>query len=173
MTTERQAAITLKGNPMTLVGDELRVGDTAPDFKLKGADMSDKTLADFDGKIKLLSCVPSLDTPTCDTETRRFNEEAKKIGDDVVVLTVSMDLPPAQKRWCGAHDVEHVVVMSDYLTHQFGIDYGVRIKEIGFLARCIFVLDRENKVRYVQLVGEVADEPDYGAALAAAREAAG
>ncbi|MEM8739307.1 MAG: thiol peroxidase [Planctomycetota bacterium] len=169
--TEREAAVTLKGNPMTLLGEELKVGDTAPDFSLKAVDMSDKSLADYAGKVKLISVVPSLDTPVCDTETRRFNQFASDLGGEVVVLTVSVDTPMAQKRWCGAAGVEHVHCLSDFKDHRFGPAYGVRIKEIGLLARQVFVVDRDNKIVYSQLVAEVADEPDYDAALAAAKDA--
>lgn len=169
--TERPAATTLKGNPMTLLGDELRVGDAAPDFSLKANDMSDKSLADYAGKVKLISVVPSLDTPVCETETRKFNEAASGLGDGVVVLTVSVDTPMAQKRWCGAAGVENVECLSDFKDHSFGPAYGVRIKEVGLLARQIFVVDADNKITYTQLVGEVADEPDYDAALAAAKAA--
>lgn len=166
--TERAAAVTLKGNPMTLVGAELKVGDTAPDFSLKANDMSDKTLADFAGKVKIISIVPSLDTPVCDTQTRKFNEDAGSL-DGVVVLTVSVDLPMAQKRWCGAAGVENVVCLSDYKDHSFGKAYGVRIKEVGLLARTVLVVDKDNTIKYVQLVPEVATEPDYDPALAAAK----
>lgn len=169
--TERAEAVTLKGNPMTLVGDELKVGDAAPEFSLKANDMSDKSLADYAGKVKLISVVPSLDTPVCDTETRKFNESAGELGDGVVVLTVSVDTPMAQKRWCGAAGVENVETLSDFKDHTFGPAYGVRIKEIGLLARQIFVVDADNKITYTQLVGEVAEEPDYDAALAAAKAA--
>lgn len=168
---ERPAATTLKGNPMTLLGPELKVGDAAPDFSLKANDMSDKSLADYAGKVKLISVVPSLDTPVCDTETRKFNEAASDLGDGVVVLTVSVDTPMAQKRWCGAAGVENVECLSDFKDHSFGPAYGVRIKEVGLLARQIFVVDADNKITYTQLVGEVADEPDYDAALAAAKAA--
>lgn len=168
--TERSAAVNLKGNPKTLVGDELKVGDTAPDFSLKATDMSDKTLGDYAGKVKLISVVPSIDTPTCDTETRKFNEQAGGL-DGVVVLTVSVDTPMAQKRWCAAAGVENVVTLSDFKDHAFGKDYGVRIKELGLLARQIFVVDTDNKITYTQLVPEVADEPDYAAALAAVKAA--
>ncbi|NJO55718.1 MAG: thiol peroxidase [Rhodospirillales bacterium] len=123
------------------------------------------------GKVKIISTVPSLDTPVCDTETRRFNTEAGKLGNDIVVLTVSVDLPMAMKRWCGAAGVDKVHCLSDYLTHDFGTAWGVRIHEIGLLARAIFVVDKNDKVTYVQLVKEVADEPDYTAALAAAKAA--
>ena len=169
--TERAAAVTLKGNPMTLLGDELKVGAAAPDFSLKAGDMSDKSLADYAGKVKLISVVPSLDTPVCDTETRKFNEEAVGLGDGVAVLTVSVDTPMAQKRWCGAAGVENVECLSDFKDHSFGPAYGVRIKEIGLLARQIFVVDADDKVTYTQLVGEVAQEPDYDAALAAVKAA--
>ena len=169
--TERPAATTLKGNPMTLRGDELMVGAAAPDFSLKATDMSDKSLADYAGKGKLISVVPSLDTPVCDTETRKFNEAASDLGDGVVVLTVSVDTPMAQKRWCGAAGVENVECLSDFKDHSFGPAYGVRIKEVGLLARQIFVVDADNKITYIQLVGEVADEPDYDAALNAAKAA--
>jgi len=166
--TERAAAITLKGNPVTLIGDELKVGDKAPDFTLKAVDMSDKSLADFAGKVKIISVVPSLDTPVCDTQTRKFNEDAGSL-DGVVVLTVSVDLPMAQKRWCGAAGVENVTCLSDFKDHSFGKAYGVRIKEIGLLARQVMVIDKDDTIKYVELVPEVAQEPNYDAALAAAK----
>ncbi len=169
--TERPAAVTLKGNPKTLLGDELKAGDAAPAFTLKGNDMSDKTLADFAGKVKVLVTVPSLDTPVCDTETRRFNEAAGSLGEDVVVLVVSVDLPMAQKRWCGAAGVENVTTLSDYYDHAFGVAYGVRIKELGLLARAVWVVGKDDKITYAQLVGEVTEEPDYDAALTAAKAA--
>jgi len=169
--TERAAAITLKGNPVTLIGDELKVGDKAPDFNLKAVDMSDKSLADFAGKVKIISVVPSLDTPVCDTQTRKFNEDAGSV-DGVVVLTVSVDLPMAQKRWCGAAGVENVVCLSDFKDHSFGPAYGVRIKEIGLLARQVMVVDKDDVIQYVELVPEVAQEPDYAPALAKAQELA-
>lgn len=169
--TERAEAVTLKGNPMTLVGPELKSGDAAPAFCLKANDMSDKTLADYAGKVKLISVVPSLDTPVCDTETRKFNEHAASLGDGAVVLTVSVDTPMAQKRWCGAAGVDRVHTLSDFKDHAFGPAYGVRIKEVGLLARQIVVVDKDDKVTYVQLVKEVADEPDYDAAIAAAKAA--
>lgn len=169
--TERPEAITLKGNPMTLLGEALKPGDAAPAFSLKANDMSDKTLADFAGKVKLISVVPSLDTPVCDTETRKFNESAAALGDDIVILTVSVDTPMAQKRWCGAAGVDKVVTLSDFKDHSFGPAYGVRIKEIGLLARQVMVVDKDDKLTYVELVPEVAQEPDYDAALAAAKAA--
>tara|TARA_R110002111_G_scaffold72221_1_gene115502 strand:+ start:512 stop:1024 length:513 start_codon:yes stop_codon:yes gene_type:complete len=169
--TERAAAVTLKGNPMTLVGPELKVGDKAPDFVLKANDMSDKSLADFAGKVKIISVVPSLDTPVCDAQTRKFNEDAGGL-DGVVVLTVSVDLPMAQKRWCGAAGVENVVCLSDYKDHSFGKAYGVRIKEVGLLARTVMVVDKDNTIQYVQHVPEVVDAPDYDAAMDAVKKLA-
>lgn len=171
--TERDAAVTLHGNPKTLLGDELKVGDPAPAFTLTAPDFSQKTLADFGGKVKLLVTVPSLDTGVCDTEIRRFNQEVGALGDDVVTLVVSVDLPPAQKRWCGHADATNVHTLSDYMDHSFGKDYGVRIKEMGLLARTVMVLDRDDKLVYAQLVKEVGEEPDYDAALAAAKSAVG
>ncbi|WP_391560987.1 thiol peroxidase [Mucisphaera calidilacus] len=169
--TERAAAVTLKGNPMTLLGDELSVGDTAPAFSLVANDMSAKTLDDYAGKVKIISVVPSLDTAVCDVETRRFNTEAASLGDNIVILTVSIDTPFAQKRWCGAAGVDKVETLSDFKDHAFGTDYGVRIKEAGILARQVFVLDKNNKIVHAQLVKEVAEEPDYDAILNAAKAA--
>lgn len=171
--TERDAAVTLKGAPKTLLGDELQAGDPAPSFQLTATDFSAKTLGDYAGKVKLLITVPSLDTPICDTEIRRFNEEAAKLGDNVVTLVVSMDLPPAQSRWCGAANAENVHTLSDFMDHSFGHDYGVRIKEMGLLARTVMVVDADDKVQYVQLVKEVAEQPDFDAALAAVKSIAG
>ncbi len=169
---ERPGAITLKGNPMTLVGPELKAGDAAPDCTLTGNDLSPVKLSSFRGQVVILASVPSLDTPVCDVETRRFNEEAGKLGADVRVVTVSMDLPFAQKRWCGAAGVAAVTTLSDYREAAFGLSYGVLIKDLRLLARAVFVVDRAGKIRYVELVREVAGEPNYAAALEAARNAA-
>lgn len=166
---ERAGAITFKGNPMTLVGSEIKEGDTAPDFTLIATDLSEKHLADYAGKKLILSTVPSLDTGVCDAETRRFNEEAAKLGDDVQIVTVSMDLPFAQKRWCGAAGVDRVETLSDYRDREFAQNYGLLIKELGLLARCVLVIDPEGKVRYRQLVPEVAQEPDYEGVIGACR----
>ncbi len=168
---ERANAITMKGKPMTLVGNEVRVGQPAPDFTLTGADMQPRTLKDFAGKVKIISVVPSIDTSVCATETRRFNEEASKLGDDVVILTVSVDTPMAQKRWCAAEGVDRVVLLSDFKDHGFGNAYGCRIKELGLLARQVIVVDKNDKVVYSELVKEVANEPDYDKALEAAKNA--
>lgn len=159
--SEKQGVAFMKGNPLTLVGNEVKAGDKAPDSVLVGSDLSEIRLSSFFGRVLVLSAVPSLDTPVCDTETRRFNEEAARLGHEVKIVTVSMDLPFAQKRWCGAAGVENVVTLSDHRNASFGQDYGILIKGLRLLARAVFVVDKEGVVRYVQLVKEVADEPDY------------
>lgn len=166
---ERSGIITFKGNPMTLVGSALNVGDKAPAFTAVDTGLAPVSLADFSGKIKIISAVPSLDTPVCDTETRRFNQEAAALPDSVVLLTVSMDLPFAQKRWCGAAGIERVKTISDYRDRSFGLAYGVLIKELMLLSRVIFVIDSTDTIRYIQIVPEVTSEPDYAAVLAAAK----
>jgi len=167
---ERKGAVTLRGNPLTLVGDEIREGAPAPDVTLLDNDLKPVKLSDFRGKVLIVSSVPSLDTPVCDMETRRFNTEAAGLGGDVQVLTVSMDLPFAQKRWCGAAGVDKVKTLSDHREAAFGRAFGVLIQELRLLARSIFVVDREGIVRYVQHVKEVSQEPDYGAVIAAVRK---
>lgn len=167
---ERKGAVTFLGNPLTLIGTEVRVGDRAPDVELLDNALSPVKLSSFRGKVCILTSVPSLDTPVCDTETRRFNQEASKLGGEVRVLTVSMDLPFAQKRWCGNAGVEWVQTLSDHREACFGTSYGVLIQELRLLARAIFVVDREGVVRATQLVKEISQEPDYEAVLAAARK---
>jgi thiol peroxidase len=168
---ERTGLVTMKGSPLTLVGNEVKVGQKAPDAELVANDLSVVQLSSLTrGKICLLTSVPSLDTPVCDLETRRFNKEASSPGQDVIVLTVSMDLPFAQTRWCGAAGVKNVRTLSDYRAAAFGKAFGVLIKELHLLARAVFVLDKQNTIRYVELVKEVASEPDYEAALTAAKE---
>ncbi|MED4957798.1 thiol peroxidase [Paenibacillus sp. FSL R5-0527] len=169
MAQERANVATFKGNPLTLVGPELKVGDTAPDFRLNKNLLEEATLQDFAGKIKLISVVPSLDTGVCDAQTRRFNEEASGLGDDVVVLTVSADLPFAQARWCGAAGVDRVVTLSDYKDNSFGKAYGVLIKEFALDMRAVFVVDKENKIQYVQVLGEMTEHPDYDKPVAAVK----
>jgi thiol peroxidase len=164
---ERAGIITMKGNPLTLVGKELKVGDPAPDFEVLDNDLTPVSLSSFKGNICVVCSVPSLDTPVCDMETRRFNEEAGKLGADVRILAISMDLPFAQKRWCGAAGVDKVVTLSDHRDASFGTAYGVLIKELRLLGRAVFVLDREGMVQYIQIVKEVTDEPDYDAVLEA------
>jgi thiol peroxidase len=170
MTQERAGAALFKGNPITLVGPELKSGDKAPDFTLSKSLLETVSLRDFAGKIKLISVVPSIDTGVCDAQTRRFNEEASKFGDKVVVLTVSVDLPFAQARWCGAAGVDRVVMLSDYKDNNFGKAYGVLIKEFALDYRSIFVIDENDTIRYVEYVREMTEHPDYEAALAAVRE---
>jgi len=164
---ERSGLITMKGNPLTLLGKELKVGDVAPDFEILDNDLSPVKFSSFRGKTCVISSVPSLDTPVCDMETRRFNEEAGKLGEDVQILTISMDLPFAQKRWCGASGVDKVITLSDHRDASFGADYGVLIKELRLLARVVFVIDREGVIRYIQIVKEQTEEPDYDAVLEA------
>lgn len=169
MAQERQTA-TFKGNPITLVGPELKVGDTAPDFTLNKNLVETASLQDYAGKIKLISVVPSLDTGVCDAQTRRFNQEADSLGDNVVILTVSADLPFAQARWCGASGIEGVITLSDYKNNSFGEAYGVLIKEFAIDYRAIFVVDADNKIRYVEYLNEMTEHPDYDKALTAVKE---
>lgn len=166
---ERKGLITMKGSPLTLVGNEVKVGDTAPDFEVVANDMSAVKLSSYQGKVCIITSVPSLDTSVCDIETRRFNEEAGKLGGDVAVLTISMDLPFAQKRWCGAAGVKNVQTLSDHRDASFAEAYGVLIKELRLLARAVFVVDKNGTIRYIQIVNEVASEPDYEAALEAVK----
>jgi thiol peroxidase len=168
---ERTGLVTMKGNPVTLLGNEVKVGQKAPDVELVANDLAKVKLSSlWQRKVCILLAVPSLDTPVCDQETKRFNEEAGKMGDGVVILTVSMDLPFAQKRWCGAAGVENVITLSDYQEAAFGMSYGVLIKDLRLLARTVFVVDKQGTIRYIELVKEIGSEPNYGAALNAARE---
>jgi thiol peroxidase len=170
MAQERTGVATLKGNPITLVGPEVKVGDKAPDFKVNKNLMETASLADYSGKVKLISVVPSLDTGVCDAQTRRFNEEAAKLGDNVVVLTISVDLPFAQSRWCGAAGIDKVITLSDYKDHSFGQAYGVLIKELKLDMRSIFVIDANNTVQYVEYLGEMTEHPNYENAIAAVKK---
>lgn len=162
---ERTGLVTFQGMPLTLVGEARKAGEKAPDFNLLNNDLGQVSLSNFKGKVCLLVTVPSLDTPVCDAETRRFNEEASGLGSNVAVLVISMDLPFAQKRWCGAAGIEQVQTLSDHRDGSFGVAYGVLIKELRLLARAVFVVDQEGVIRYEELVGEIASEPDYDAAL--------
>lgn len=165
-TSKLKRIVTMQGRELTLIGDELKVGDKAPDFKVISNDfMPMKFLRTYRGKVVLISSVPSLDTPVCDLETRRFNTEAEKLSNDVEIITISMDLPFAQKRWCGQAGVKRVKTYSDYLKADFGKSYGVLIKEIRLLARAIFIVDRDETIKYIQLVKEVSNEPNYEEAL--------
>ena len=167
---ERSAAVTIHGNPLTLVGKELSIGDPAPDAELLDNSSNPVKISSFQGKVCVILSVPSLDTPVCDMETRRFNEAAGKLGDDVVILTVSMDLPFAQKRWCGAAGVESVITLSDHREASFGKAFGVLIKELRLLARSIFILDRNGIIQYIQNVKELSQEPDYDAVIKAVQK---
>ena len=173
MAMERPKATTMKGNPLTLMGPELKVGDKAPNFTVRNLDLQPFTLNDTKGKIRLLSVVPSLDTPVCDAQTRRFNQEAAKLGDKVEIITVSMDLPFAQKRWCGAAGIDKIKVVSDYYDRSFSEAYGTLIKELHIDSRAIFVIDDKDTLRHVEYVPEVANHPDYEKALAAAKSLMG
>ena len=167
---ERKNAITMKGEPLTLVGDELKVGDVAPDCELVGKDLAPVKLSSFRGKVCIISSLPSLDTSVCDMMTRKFNEEAVALGDDVVVLAISMDLPFAQDRWCIAADVKNVNILSDHRSTSFGKAFGVLIKDLRLLTRAVFVVNKEGIIRYIEIVDELTYEPDYEAALKAAKK---
>jgi len=172
MSEGRFGDVTFKGDPLTVLGNKLSVGDQAPEFSLVANDLSGVALADSAGKTRLISVVPSLDTGICDAQTRRFNEEAAVLGDKVVVLTVSTDLPFAQSRWCGAAGIENVQTLSDHRDMNFGEAYGTHIKELRLEQRAIFVVDADDKVTYVEYVPEIAQHPDYDAALTAVKEIA-
>ncbi|MED1600265.1 lipid hydroperoxide peroxidase [Alkalihalophilus pseudofirmus] len=164
------AEITFKNNPVTLLGTEVKVGEKAPDFKVLANDLSEVTLADTKGKVRLISVVPSIDTGVCDQQTRRFNEEASSLG-NVEVLTVSVDLPFAQKRWCAAAGIENVQTLSDHRELSFGQAFGVAIEELRLLARSVFVIDSNDVVTYAEYVSEATNHPDYEAAIEAAKAA--
>ncbi|WP_410511810.1 thiol peroxidase [Paenibacillus sp. BR2-3] len=169
MAQERTGVATFKGNPITLIGPELKAGDPAPDFVISKNLLEEASLSDFNGKIKLISVVPSLDTGVCDAQTRRFNSEAAELGDEVVILTVSMDLPFAQARWCGASGIERVTTLSDHKAASFGEAYGVLIKEFRLDMRSIFVVDKNDRLAYVEYLGEMTDHPDYESAVSAVK----
>lgn len=166
---ERDAAVLFKGNPATLLGPEIKVGDTAPDFRVVDNGLQPVTLATDAGKVRLITVVPSLDTPVCDTMTRQFNQQAADLPDSVAVYTISVDLPFAQKRWCGNAGIDKVQTLSDYQDRSFGLNYGLLLKNLKLLARAVYVIDQNDKVVYAELVPEVTAEPDYAAALAAAK----
>ena len=161
--------ITMKGSPLKVEGRCVEEAMQAPAFKLTAADMSDATNATYAGKVVVLLAIPSIDTPVCASETKKFNQEASALSGDVVIASVSRDLPFALKRWCGAEGVDRVVTLSDYKYRTFGKDYGVDLPDLGLLARALFVIDKSGKVVHVDYVGEIADEPDYGAAIAAVK----
>ena len=169
-TPERTGVVTFKGGPLTLKGPEIKVGDTAPDFEVLAQDLSAVKFSASTGKVRVISAVPSLDTPVCDQQTRRFNQEAAKLP-NVEIWTISVDLPFAQKRWCGAAGIDRVKVVSDYRDLSFAKAFGVLVKELRLLARAVFVVDSSGTVRHAEYVREVTTHPDYDAALAAAARA--
>lgn len=171
--TERTGELTFKGKPLTVIGDQLNVGDQAPNFTLVANNLSEVKLADSAGKIRLISVVPSLDTGICDAQTRRFNEEMSKMGDNVIGYTISVDLPFAQSRWCGNAGVERVITLSDHRDMNFGDAYGTHVKELRLEQRAVFVVDADGTICYVEYVPEIAQHPDYDAALAALKEVTG
>ena len=158
---ERTGVITMKGQPLTLVGPELQVGAPAPDFEVTANDLSPFQFSSLKGQVCLIASVPSLDTPVCDLETRRFNDDAANLSQDIQLMTISMDLPFAQKRWCGAAGVERLTTYSDHRLASFGLAYGVLIKELRLLARAVFVVDKAGTLQYVEVVPELVNQPNY------------
>ena len=167
---ERPGGVTSRGKPFTVIGDQLSVGDKAPEFALLAVDMSTVKLSDSAGKVRLISVVPALDTGICDAQTRRFSEAIQEFGDNVIGYTISVDLPPTQRRWCGNAGVENVITLSDHRTMSFGDAYGTHIKELRQEQRSVFIVDSNDTVRYVEYVPEIGQHPDYEAALAALKE---
>jgi len=167
---ERADVVTMKGAPLTLLGKTPSVGEAAPDFDVTANDLSTVSFCSFRGKVCIIASVPSLDTPVCDVEARRFNKETERLGPKVAVLTISMDLPFAQQRWCGAAGIKNVQTLSDYQQAAFGQAYGVLIKDLRLLARAVFVVDAAGVIRHVQIVKEITSEPDYDAVLQATKE---
>ncbi|HPB30863.1 MAG TPA: thiol peroxidase [Candidatus Sumerlaeota bacterium] len=164
---ERTGVITFKGGSLTLLGKEVKVGDKAPDFTCVNNALQPVSLKDFAGRIVIISAVPSLDTPVCEAQTRRFNEEAARLN--AAVLTISMDLPFAQGRFCAAHDIQGVQILSDYQERSFAQAWGLLIKELKLIARAVIIIDKDRRVAYIAIVQEVTSQPDYDRALAAAR----
>jgi thiol peroxidase len=165
-----ERTVTMHGNELVLVGNEPQVGQALADVELSANDLSAVKLSSFRGKVCVITTIPSLDTPVCDIMTRRFNKEAVSLGDDVAVLAVSTDLPFAQARWCGAAEADNIQSLSDHRDATFGESFGVLLRDLRLLARAVFVLDKEGVLRYVEIVGELTEEPDYDAALKAVSE---
>jgi len=170
VTKERNGIVTMQGKPITLIGPEIKIGQKAPDFIVQGADLSDVKLSDFKGKVKLVCSVPSVDTPVCDAEIHRFNQEASKSVAGTVIIFISMDMPFAQKRFCAAAGINNAKTFSDHRYADFGEAYGVLIKDVRLLSRAIFIIDKDDIVRYVEYVKDVSLPPDYAAALKAFKE---
>lgn len=167
---ERRNIVAMKGTPLTLTGPEIKVGDKAPAFTVLDQELKEVSLKDFTGKIKVISVTPSLDTPVCDMQARRFNQEAAQLGPDVVVLNISMDLPFAISRFCTIAGINKVIALSDHRDASFGVAYGVLIKELRLLARSIFVLDKEDIIRYKEIVPELTNPPDFVIAVDIAKK---
>ena len=167
---ERKNAVTVKGNPLTLFGDEIKTGQRAPEFKTVNTDLKEVSSDEYKGKLRLIASVPSLDTPVCDLEIKRFNKEAVGLSSGLIIIFISMDLPFAQKRFCQANEIRQVRTLSDHRDADFGLKYGVLIKELRLLARAVFVVDRNGIIQYISLVKEIAEEPDYDAVLAAVKK---
>ena len=161
--------IKFKNESVKLLGPSVGIGEVAPEFKLTGGSLEDVCLKDYQGKVLILSVVPSLDTPVCSIQTKRFNEELEPLPDDIAVLTVSLDLPFAQLRWCSDEDVTRVKFASDYKYREFGNAYGTLVENVGLLARAIFVISKEGKIAHVEYVDEITEEPNYLAALETAK----
>ena len=162
---DRNGRVTMHGNPLTLTGNEMRVGDKAPDFTVLNGELKETGLKDFAGKVKVISVTPSLDTPVCDLQARMFNSEAAKLPADVAVLNISMDLPFAITRFCSSAGIDKVKALSDHRDASFGNGYGVLIRELRLLARSIFIIDKDDVIRYIEIVPELSKEPDYERAL--------
>jgi thiol peroxidase len=167
---ERSDVVTFKGNSLTLLGEEVKAGQKARDFRALDSNLGEKGLADFKGKIKLIASIPSLDTPVCDSEIKRFNDEASKLSKELAVIFVSMDLPFAQKRFCQEFEINKVKTLSDHRQADFGMKYGVLIKDLRLLARAIFIIDKDDNVRYVEYVKELGMPPDYDKAVKALKD---
>lgn len=167
--SDRKGLVTIFGNPLTLTGTPVDKGSQAPDAILLDGELNAKSISDFAGKVLIIATIPSLDTPVCDAEARRFNVEAAKLSGEIQVLAISMDLPFAQKRWCAAAGIDQVLTLSDHRDAAFGTNWGVLIKELRLLARAVFVVGRDGTVAHAQIVPEVTNEPDYDAALAVAK----
>jgi len=166
---ERENVVKVKGNPVTLLGEEVKLGQKALDFRALNTNMEEVLLSSFKNKIKLIASVPSLDTPVCDLEIKRFNDEASRLSKDLVIIFISMDLPFAQKRFCQANNIKIVKTLSDHRDADFGQKFGVLIKELRLLARAIFILDKNDIIKYVQVVPELTSPPDYETALSSLR----
>ncbi len=167
---ERFGLITLKGQPVTLVGNSIKEGDTAPDFYVVDNDFKPFSFSSVDDKVIIITSVMSLDTPVCDLESRRFSQEVANVSDDIQILVISMDLPFAQKRWCAAAGVSNLLTLSDHREASFGTEYGMLVKELRLLARGVFVIDRQKTIRYIEVVKEAGQEPNYELALEAAKK---